>query len=154
LIPSASRHRWLSENRWSSKPTAAVGRTVVWTSCSPSGARGRVRPGQALRRASEADTTTRLKQKQREQEAYRVALLKVRERGLEMKLTRAEQQPDGSRLVFYFTSDGRVDFRELVRELAAEFHTRIEMRHIGTATRPGCSAGTGRAAARSAAPRS
>lgn len=91
-----------------------------------------VRPGQALRRASEADATTRLKQKQREQEAYRVALLKIRERGLEMKLTRAEQQPDGSRLVFYFTADGRVDFRELVRELAAEFHTRIEMRHIGT----------------------
>jgi cell fate regulator YaaT (PSP1 superfamily) len=48
-----------------------------------------------------------------------------------MKLTKAEQQLDGSRLVFYFTADGRVDFRELVRELAAEFHTRIEMRQIG-----------------------
>ena len=48
-----------------------------------------------------------------------------------MKLTRVEQAFDGSRLVFYFTADGRVDFRELVRELAAEFHTRIEMRQIG-----------------------
>ena len=48
-----------------------------------------------------------------------------------MKLTRVEQAFDGSRLVFYFTADGRVDFRELVRELAAEFRTRIEMRQIG-----------------------
>ena len=84
-----------------------------------------------LRRVTEQDVAGRLKQKHREQEAYRIALLKVRERGLEMKLTRAEQQLDGARLVFYFTADGRVDFRELVRELAAEFHTRIEMRQIG-----------------------
>jgi len=84
-----------------------------------------------LRRVTEQDVAGRLKQKHREQEAYRIALLKVRERGLEMKLTRAEQQLDGARLVFYFTADGRVDFRELVRELAAEFHARIEMRQIG-----------------------
>ena len=48
-----------------------------------------------------------------------------------MKLTRVEQLFDGSRLIFYFTAEGRVDFRELVRELASEFHTRIEMRQIG-----------------------
>ena len=48
-----------------------------------------------------------------------------------MKLTRVEQVFDGSRLIFYFTAEARVDFRELVRELAAEFHTRIEMRQIG-----------------------
>ena len=48
-----------------------------------------------------------------------------------MKLARVEQAFDGSKLVFYFTADGRVDFRELVRELAAEFRTRIEMRQIG-----------------------
>ena len=48
-----------------------------------------------------------------------------------MKLTRVEQLYDGSRLVFYFTAEGRVDFRDLVRELAAEFRTRIEMRQIG-----------------------
>src|SRR5205807_1185599 len=59
------------------------------------------------------------------------ALLKFRERGLGMKLARVEQAFDGSKLIFYFTADGRVDFRELVRELAAEFSTRIEMRQIG-----------------------
>ena len=73
----------------------------------------------------------RLKHQQREQDAFRIALLKIRERGLPMKLTRVEQAFDGARLVFYFTAEGRVDFRELVRELAAEFRTRIEMRQIG-----------------------
>src|SRR6202171_6769407 len=72
-----------------------------------------------------------MKHEHREREAYRVALLKIRERGLGMKLTRAEQARAASRLIFYFTADGRIDFRDLVRELAAEFHTRIEMRQIG-----------------------
>jgi cell fate regulator YaaT (PSP1 superfamily) len=67
----------------------------------------------------------------REAEAHRIALLKIRERGLAMKLTRVEQAPDLSRLLFYFTAEGRVDFRELVKELASEFRTRIEMRQIG-----------------------
>jgi cell fate regulator YaaT (PSP1 superfamily) len=67
----------------------------------------------------------------REQEAFRIALLKIRERALQMKLTRVEQAPDLSRLVFFFTAEGRVDFRDLVKELAAEFRTRIEMRQIG-----------------------
>ena len=84
-----------------------------------------------LRRATQEDVTVRLKRQRREQEAYRIGLLKIRERGLEMKLTRVEQLFDGSRLIFYFTAEGRVDFRELVRELASEFHTRIEMRQIG-----------------------
>jgi cell fate regulator YaaT (PSP1 superfamily) len=84
-----------------------------------------------VRLASHDDVVARLRQKQREEDAYRVALLKIRERGLAMKLTRVEQAFDGSRLLFYFTADARVDFRELVRELAAEFRTRIEMRQIG-----------------------
>jgi len=84
-----------------------------------------------IRRASRDDVVTRLKHQHREQEATRVALMKIRERGLPMKLTRVEQLFDGSKLIFHFTADGRVDFRELVRELAAEFHTRIEMRQIG-----------------------
>jgi cell fate regulator YaaT (PSP1 superfamily) len=84
-----------------------------------------------VRLATREDLAVRSKQQLREREAYRVALLKIRERGLGMKLTRIELALDGSRLVFYFTADGRVDFRELVRELAAEFHTRIEMRQIG-----------------------
>jgi cell fate regulator YaaT (PSP1 superfamily) len=84
-----------------------------------------------IRRATREDIVARLKQQQREQDAYRIGLIKIRERNLAMKLTRVEQLFDGSRLVFYFTAEGRVDFRELVRELAAEFRTRIEMRQIG-----------------------
>jgi cell fate regulator YaaT (PSP1 superfamily) len=84
-----------------------------------------------VRVATREDIVARMQHQHREQEAYRIALLRIRERGLGMKLARVEQAFDGSRLVFYFTADGRVDFRELVRELAAEFRTRIEMRQIG-----------------------
>ena len=86
---------------------------------------------QVVRRASRDDMVTRLKQEHRERDAYRICSMKIRERGLPMKLSRVEQHFDGSRLVFYFTAEGRVDFRELVRELAAEFRIRIEMRQIG-----------------------
>jgi cell fate regulator YaaT (PSP1 superfamily) len=88
-------------------------------------------PQRVVRVATREDVVTRLKHQHREQEAYRIALLKIRERSLGMKLARVEQAFDGSKLIFYFTADGRVDFRELVRELAAEFRTRIEMRQIG-----------------------
>jgi cell fate regulator YaaT (PSP1 superfamily) len=88
-------------------------------------------PQRVVRLATRDDIVTRLKHQHREQEAFRIATLKIRERGLGMKLTRAEQTFDGSKLIFYFTADGRVDFRELVRELASEFRTRIEMRQIG-----------------------
>ena len=88
-------------------------------------------PHKVVRLASREDIVARLKQQRREQEAYRIALLKIRERGLPMKLARVEHAFDGSRLLFYFTADGRVDFRELVRELAGEFRIRIEMRQIG-----------------------
>jgi cell fate regulator YaaT (PSP1 superfamily) len=84
-----------------------------------------------VRRATREDVLARLRQEQREQEAHRICLLKIRERGLPMKLTRVEQLFDGSRLIFYYTAEGRVDFRELVRDLAAHFRTRIEMRQIG-----------------------
>ena len=86
---------------------------------------------QVVRRATRDDVLMRLKHEQREQEAHRICLLKIRERGLPMKLTRVEQVFDGSRLIFYYTAEGRVDFRELVRDLAAYFHSRIEMRQIG-----------------------
>src|ERR671912_322972 len=84
-----------------------------------------------VRRATKQDVITRLKQQQREQEAHRICLLKIKERGLAMKLARVEQLFDGSRLIFYYTAEGRVDFRELVRDLAAHFRARIEMRQIG-----------------------
>jgi cell fate regulator YaaT (PSP1 superfamily) len=86
---------------------------------------------QVVRRATREDVITRLKHQQREQEAHRICLMKIRERGLAMKLARVEQLFDGSRLIFYYTAEGRVDFRELVRDLAAHFRTRIEMRQIG-----------------------
>lgn len=84
-----------------------------------------------MRRATEADITLRLRQQQREREGHRVCSRRIRERGLAMKLSRVEHAFDGSRLIFYFTADGRIDFRELVRDLAAEFRMRIEMRQIG-----------------------
>jgi len=84
-----------------------------------------------VRRATRDDVIQKLKQQQREVEAHRVAQLKLRERGLSMKLTKVEHAFDGSRLIFYYTSDSRVDFRELVRDLAAHFRMRIEMRQIG-----------------------
>lgn len=88
-------------------------------------------PQRVVRLATRDDIVARLKHQHREREAMRVAGLKIREHGLGMKLTKVEQVFDGSRLVFYFTADARVDFRELVRELATEFRTRIEMRQIG-----------------------
>lgn len=84
-----------------------------------------------VRLATHDDIVARRRHQQRERDAYRVGLLKIRERGLPMKLTHVEQAFDGSHLIVYFTADTRVDFRELVRELATEFRTRIEMRQIG-----------------------
>ena len=84
-----------------------------------------------VRRATHQDIVLRLKHEHREREAFRIAFLKIRERALPMKLTKVEQMFDGTKLVFYFTADGRVDFRELVRDLAGEFRTRIEMRQVG-----------------------
>ena len=84
-----------------------------------------------VRRATREDIVQRLRHQQKEQEAQRVAQLKIRERGLPMKLTKVEHIFDSSRLIFYYTSETRVDFRELVRDLAAHFRMRIEMRQIG-----------------------
>ncbi len=84
-----------------------------------------------VRRATREDIVLRFQHQQREKDAQRICLMKIRERGLAMKLARVEQLFDGSRLIFYYTAEGRVDFRELVRDLAAHFRTRIEMRQIG-----------------------
>ena len=88
-------------------------------------------PARVLRRASRDDVLRRFRDEQREREAKRMCQLKIRERGLSMKLAKVEQHFDGSKLVFYFTAEGRIDFRELVRELVSEFRVRIEMRQIG-----------------------
>ncbi len=84
-----------------------------------------------LRVATHEDVAARGRQQVREAEARRVAQARIRERGLSMRLTKVEHAFDGSRLVFYYTAEARVDFRELVRDLAAAFRMRIEMRHIG-----------------------
>lgn len=66
-----------------------------------------------------------------EEEAFKVCKEKIKEQGLDMVLTEVECKFDNSRLLFYFTADGRIDFRELVRELAAIYKTRIELRQLG-----------------------
>lgn len=68
---------------------------------------------------------------QKEQEAFRFCVNRIIERNMPMKLVRVEYQFDSSKAVFFFTADGRVDFRDLVKDLAHSFHTRIEMRQIG-----------------------
>lgn len=83
------------------------------------------------RRVTEADMERVRKNKEEEYSAYKYAQEKIAERNLEMKLTKAEYTFSRSRLIFYFTADGRVDFRELVKDLAGNFHTRIELRQIG-----------------------
>jgi len=67
----------------------------------------------------------------REHDARRLCVQRIRERQLPMKLLTAEQAPDGGKVVFYFAAESRVDFRELVRELAHQLHTRIEMKQVG-----------------------
>jgi cell fate regulator YaaT (PSP1 superfamily) len=66
-----------------------------------------------------------------EEEAFKVCQEKIKEQGLQMILTEVECKFDNSRILFYFTADGRIDFRELVRELAAIYKTRIELRQLG-----------------------
>lgn len=81
--------------------------------------------------ATEADLAQLEKNKIKEKEAYNICMQKIQEHKLEMDLTDVEYNFDGSKIIFYFTADGRVDFRELVKDLASEFHTRIELRQIG-----------------------
>ena len=90
---------------------------------------GALRP--VLRLATEADEKTKKVNRVREKEAYRVCMLEIDRLGLEMQLASAEVAFDGSKILFFFTADGRVDFRELVKSLASAFHTRIELRQIG-----------------------
>lgn len=84
-----------------------------------------------LRPASDEDRAMAQANAAREKDALRFCQQRVAERRMEMKLVRAEYLFDGSKIIFYFTADGRVDFRELVKDLAHHFHTRIEMRQIG-----------------------
>ena len=84
-----------------------------------------------LRIATDEDEKTIEKNKEKEKEAFEICKEKIQKHGLEMKLVNAEYTFDNNKLLFYFTADGRIDFRELVKDLAAVFRTRIELRQIG-----------------------
>ncbi len=84
-----------------------------------------------LRIATEADEQTAAENREREKEAFKICSEKIKEHKLEMKLVEVEYSFDRSKILFYFTADGRVDFRELVKDLATVFRTRIELRQIG-----------------------
>lgn len=84
-----------------------------------------------LRKATEQDESTATENKQKAQEAIPICLEKIEANNLEMNLVDVEYTFDRSKILFYFTADGRVDFRQLVKDLAAVFRTRIELRQIG-----------------------
>lgn len=84
-----------------------------------------------IRKATEEDDSIEAKNREKERQAYAICLEKIKKHELEMKLVDAEYTFDNNKLLFYFTADGRIDFRELVKDLAAVFRTRIELRQIG-----------------------
>ena len=86
---------------------------------------------EVLRVATQADKDKEKQNRQKEREAFKICQKKIREHGLEMKLIDAEYTFDNNKVLFYFTADGRIDFRELVKDLASVFRTRIELRQIG-----------------------
>ena len=86
---------------------------------------------EVLRIATPEDDAREAKNRSKEKDAFQICLKKIREHGLEMKLIDAEYTFDNNKVLFYFTADGRIDFRQLVKDLASVFKTRIELRQIG-----------------------
>ena len=84
-----------------------------------------------LRLATENDRRSLQLSREKEKDAFAVCQKKIAQHGLDMKLVRVECSFDGNKILFFFTADGRVDFRELVKDLASAFHARIELRQIG-----------------------
>ncbi len=84
-----------------------------------------------IRIATEEDKRNEERNREKEKEAFKVCLEKIREHNLDMKLINAEYTFDNNKVLFYFTAEGRIDFRDLVKDLAAVFRTRIELRQIG-----------------------
>ena len=84
-----------------------------------------------IRMATQKDDAKEESNRKKEKEAYQVCVKKIRAHQLEMKLIDVEYTFDNNKILFYFTADGRIDFRELVKDLAAVFRTRIELRQIG-----------------------
>ena len=125
LIFSEGEHAIVETSRGTEYGTVAVGNKTVPEKevVLP------LRP--VLRRATEEDDRIYEDNKRKEKEAAKICAAKIAEHKLEMKLVDVEYTFDNSKLLFYFTADGRVDFRELVKSLAAIFRTRIELRQIG-----------------------
>lgn len=86
---------------------------------------------EVIRKATEADEKTNANNRIKEEKAFQICLEKIRDNNLEMKLIDVEYTFDGGKIIFCFTADGRVDFRELVKDLVSIFRTRIELRQIG-----------------------
>ncbi len=84
-----------------------------------------------MRKANEKDDQKYEQNKEKEKKAFQTCKEKIKKHGLEMKLIKVEYTFDGKKIMFYFTADGRVDFRELVKDLASVFRTRIELRQVG-----------------------
>lgn len=84
-----------------------------------------------IRVATEEDRQRSLENEEKEKKAFDICLQKIKDHNLEMKLIDVEYTFDNNKILFYFTADGRIDFRELVKDLAAVFRTRIELRQIG-----------------------
>jgi len=84
-----------------------------------------------IRMATDEDRAIEAKNKEKEKEAFKICQEKIKKHNLEMKLIDAEYTFDNNKVLFYFTADGRIDFRELVKDLASVFRTRIELRQIG-----------------------
>lgn len=84
-----------------------------------------------IRMATKEDEEVERRNKKREKDAFKICLEKIKKHNLQMKLIDAEYTFDNNKVLFYFTADGRIDFRELVKDLAAVFKTRIELRQVG-----------------------
>jgi cell fate regulator YaaT (PSP1 superfamily) len=97
----------------------------------PNAASAKVKPLPILRIANEVELNRAAENRQKEHEARKVCIRMVGERGLKMKVVDAEWQFDGNKITFYFTAEKRVDFRQLVKDLASTYRTRIELRQIG-----------------------
>ena len=98
---------------------------------------------QVLRRATVEDEEAYARKLSTEQQAHEFCARSVMQRGLSMKLGKVEQQFDGSKMIFHFTAESRVDFRGLVRDLVARFQTRVELKQIGTRDDAGMQGGCG-----------
>ena len=83
-----------------------------------------------IRLATEEDKKTLQRNREKEERAFRICQEKIAEHKLEMKLVEVEYNFEGNKILFFFTAEGRVDFRALVKDLASVFHTRIELRHV------------------------